>query len=125
LKIKVIKMSDCCETKKGKNLKELNKKIKYFYVDGCHAWLDGIKELHETLVEEGFKPNFEVICITTNEEATQYKFCGSPAIQIDELDIDDMAKYVKNYSMDSCRPYHFEGKSFEFPPMGMIKKKLK
>jgi len=118
-------MSNCCDNKKEKKLKFLDKDIKYFYVNGCHAWLDGIKELHDTLIEEGFKPKFEVVCITTEQEAIENKFCGSPAIQIGGIDVDKMAKYVKNYSMASCRPYHFEGKSFEFPPKGMIKKLLK
>ncbi len=117
-------MSDCCKNKKENSLKKINKKVQYLYVDGCHAWLDGIKELHNALIGKGFIPNFEVICITTNEMAKKYKFCGSPAILIDKVDVDDMAKYVKNYSMASCRPYHFKGKSYEFVTKEIIKLKL-
>ncbi len=98
---------------------------KLLYVKGCHAYHQAFDELISALIEAGYAPQFEVVMVETNEEAEENKFFGSPAIQINGVDVDPKAEKVSKYQASSCRPYIWEGESYDYPPKGMILAKLK
>ncbi len=99
-------------------------KIMFLHTDCCHAYHQAFDELEKALKENGVPVQFEVILITSEEEAKKYKFFGSPTIQINGEDVDTKARMVTKYGMSSCRPYFWKGKSYDYPPKGMILKTL-
>lgn len=100
-------------------------KIQLLHTAICHAWKESLSILEDTLKTEGLEVKYEIILIETEEQAKAYKFSGSPAILIDGIDVDPMARNVKTYSIQSCRPYFYRGKSYDFPPKEMILEALK
>lgn len=103
----------------------MEKKITLLFVQGCHAYHEAFDELAAALKESGLPPRFEAILITSDEDAKNHKFFGSPTVQVDGVDVDPKAKAVTKYGMSSCRPYIWQGKSYDFPPKAMILEALK
>jgi len=103
----------------------MEKKVILLFVQGCHAYHQAFDELATTLKEAGLPTRFEALLITSDEEAEKHKFFGSPAVQVDGVDVDPRAEAVTKYGMASCRPYPWQGKSYDFPPKEMILKALK
>lgn len=95
-------------------------KIRLLHTEGCHVYHQTFDELEKALKEKGLPVQFEVILITSEEEAEKYKFFGSPSIQVNEEDIDPKAKMVTKYGISACRPYFWKGKSYDYPPKEMI-----
>ena len=99
--------------------------IKLLHTEGCHAYHQAFDELEKALKEKGLPVQFEVILISSEEEAKEHKFFGSPTIQINGVDVDPKAKMVTKYGVSSCRPYFWEGKSYDYPPKEIILEVLK
>ena len=99
--------------------------IRLLHTEGCHAYHQAFDEIEKALKEKESPVQFEVILITSEEEAKDYKFFGSPAVQVDGVDIDPKAKMVTKYGMSSCRPYFWGRKSYDYPPKEMIFEALK
>lgn len=100
-------------------------KIKLLHTEGCHTYHQAFDEIEQALKEKGLPVQFEVILITSELEAEKHKFFGSPAIQVNGEDIDSKAKMVTKYGMNLCRPYFWNGKSYDYPPKEMIMETLK
>lgn len=100
-------------------------KIRLLHTQGCHAYHQAFDEIEKVLKEKGLLVQFEVILITSEEEAKKYKFFGSPTIQINGEDVDPKAKMVTKYGISSCRPYFWKNKSYDYPPKEMIIEELK
>lgn len=99
--------------------------IGLLHTDGCHAYHEAFDELEKALKEKGLPVQFEVILVTSEDDAKEYKFFGSPTIQVNRDDVDPKAKMVTKYGMSSCRPYFWKGKSYDYPPKEMIMEALK
>ncbi len=82
-------------------------------------------ELEAALNEAGLPVKFTMVRIDKPEQAKEFKFAGSPAIHIDGIDVDPKAKEIKNFAVVACRPYYWEGKSYDWPPKAMIAEVLK
>ncbi|MBI2617591.1 DUF2703 domain-containing protein [Candidatus Gottesmanbacteria bacterium] len=95
-------------------------KIQLLHTADCHAWKESLSILEEALKTKGLAAKYEVILIDTEGQAKAYKFNGSPSILIDGIDVDPMARNVKSYSVSSCRPYFYHGKTYDYPPKEMI-----
>lgn len=100
-------------------------KIKLIHTEDCHAYHQALDEIEKALKEKELPVQFEVILITCEEEAKEYKFFGSPTIQVNGEDVDPKAKMVTKFSMSSCRPYLWKGKPYDYPPKEMIMEALK
>lgn len=99
-------------------------KIQLLHTKDCHVWMEAENQLKLALEEAGLKTNYETVLIESQGKAEKYRFSGSPQIVIDGEDIDPMAKNIKNFSIASCRPYFYQGESFDFPPKEMILEQL-
>lgn len=95
-------------------------KIQLLHTADCHAWKDSLSVLEDALKTKGLEVKYEVILIETEDQAKLYKFIGSPTILIAGVDVDPMARNVTTYSVSSCRPYFYQGKTYDFPPKEMI-----
>ncbi|HHT9161927.1 MAG TPA: DF family (seleno)protein [Candidatus Brocadiia bacterium] len=94
--------------------------IRLMHTPGCHSWKDALKVLEEAMAEVGIKSTISVNIIETDEDAVQFKFVGSPTIQINGEDVDASSKRVTQYKAASCRLYFYEGRSYDYPPKEMI-----
>lgn len=99
--------------------------IRLLHTEGCHTYHQAFDEIEKALKEKGLPVQFEVVMITSEEEAKEYKFFGSPAVEVNGEDVDPKAKMVTKYGMSSCQPYFWEGKSYDYPPKEMIMETLK
>jgi hypothetical protein len=100
-------------------------RVRLLHTETCHAYHQAFNEIEKALKEKGLPVYFEVILITSQEQAEQYKFFGSPTVQINGEDIDPKAKMVTKYSISSCRPYFWKGRFYDYPPKEMILEALK
>lgn len=94
--------------------------IQLLHTADCHAWKESLSVLEDALKAKGVAITYEVVVIETESQARQYGFIGSPTIRIDGVDVDPMARNIKSYSVSSCRPYFFQGKSYDYAPKEMI-----
>lgn len=94
--------------------------LRLLHTKDCHAWQKAEKVLEEALIEVGLPVEYQVVLVTTAGQAEQLHFLGSPQITIDEVDVDPLAKEAKSFSVKSCRPYIYQGKSYDFPPKELI-----
>lgn len=94
--------------------------VKLLHTKDCHVWKDTLSVLEETLEDVGLEPNLEVVQIRNEDEAKKHKFLGSPTILINNLDIDPQARKLSNFTVSSCRPYFWQGKSYDLPPKEMV-----
>lgn len=100
-------------------------KVQLLHTSDCHAWKDALSVLEEALSERGHETRSELILVTTDEEAKQLKFLGSPTVRIDDMDVDPRARTVSNYSLAACRPYYYQEKIYDYPPKDLIIEALK
>ena len=100
-------------------------RIRLLHTEGCHAYHEALDEVEKALKEKGLPVAFEVILVTSEEEAQKHKFFGSPTVRVGGEDVDPNAKAVTKYGASSCRPYFWEGESYDYPPKGMILAALK
>jgi len=60
--------------------------------------------------------------VSSEDEAKQLRFPGSPTVRINGFDIDPAAKQVAGYI--GCRIYVYKGRTYEYPPKEMIESAL-
>ncbi len=94
--------------------------IRLMHTPGCHSWKDALEVLEEAMAEVGIKSTISINIIETDDEAAQFKFVGSPSIHINGEDVDALSKKITQYRASSCRPYFYEGRSYDCPPKEMI-----
>ncbi len=99
--------------------------IKLLHTDQCHIWKTALDELEAALAEFGTPISYKIVRIDTSQQAQMEKFSGSPTVTINGVDVDPAARNLTNFGVSSCRPYRYEGQSFEYPPKAMILEALK
>ena len=95
-------------------------KIQLLHTADCHVWRDSLTVLEEALKTKGVEVKYEVVLVESEEQAKTYKFSGSPTILVEGIDVDPRARSVTIYSVSSCRPYFYQGTTYDFPPKEMI-----
>lgn len=98
--------------------------IQLLHTKDCHAWQEAEKVLEEALQEAVLPVEYQVVLVTSEVQAEQLKFLGSPQITVDGIDVDPIAKNATRFSVQSCRPYLYHGKSYDYPPKEMILESL-
>lgn len=58
------------------------------YNEGCPAITETIQRIEECLSESGIPVEMRKILVSSQEEANEWKFLGSPTVQINGIDID-------------------------------------
>ncbi|CAN5588442.1 hypothetical protein BH24ACT21_BH24ACT21_04740 [soil metagenome] len=96
-------------------------RIDFLYFEDCPSHEPALDRLHKVLNEEGTEAEIEVIEVTTDEQAVDLEFLGSPTIRIEDRDIDPVLEHP-NYAL-SCRTYHLEdGRISPLPSEAMIRR---
>ena len=78
-------------------------KMEILYFDGCPTYLDAEKTLREVLEERGITAEIELVAVTTDGEAQELRFAGSPTIRVDGEDLFPVPERAE-YAL-GCRMY--------------------
>ena len=98
-------------------------RIDFLYFEDCPSHEQALDRLQKVLKEEGVQAEIEVIEVTTEEQALDVEFPGSPTIRIEDRDIDPVLEHP-NYAL-SCRTYHLEdGRISPLPSEAMIRRAI-
>lgn len=97
----------------------------------CPYCLKTKKLLKDVVKEFDLGIKIKEILIDTEAKAKKYKFVGSPTVRINEKDIQKIVtKQVCSACSKisdrctTCRTYSYKGKTYPFPPKGMIKEAI-
>ena len=95
-------------------------RIDFFYFEDCPSHEQALERLRKVLNEEGAEAEVSVTEVTTEEQALDLEFAGSPTILIEDRDIDSPLEQP-NYAL-ACRTYHLEdGRISPLPSEAMIR----
>ena len=98
--------------------------IDFLYFEDCPSHEQALERLRKVLEEEGAEARVEVTEVTTEEQALDLEFFGSPTIRIEDRDIDPPLRQP-GYAL-SCRTYHLEdGRISPLPSEEMIRRGIK
>lgn len=93
-------------------------KIQFLFWEDCSSHPGAWQRLHDVLDELGIEAAVERIEITTDAEAQQWGFAGSPTILVDGQDIDPQPNRPARLT---CRIYfHEDGRPSPLPSRAMI-----
>ncbi len=65
------------------------------YNEGCPATPKTIELIEECISESGIQVQLQKILVSSREEANEWKFLGSPTVQINGIDIDPGVRDAK------------------------------
>lgn len=95
-------------------------RIDFLYFEDCPSHEQALERLRKVLKEEGVEAKIAVTEVTTDEQALDLEFAGSPTIRIEGRDIDPHLEQP-NYAL-ACRTYHLEdGRISPLPSETMIR----
>jgi hypothetical protein len=77
--------------------------IEFLYWKGCPSYPEAQQLLEQVLAERGIDSRVELHEVTSQEEAEQLGFPGSPTIRIDGRDVDPAGSSAR--AMLACRIY--------------------
>ena len=97
-------------------------KIDLFYFDGCPSWQTALENLNTALALEGLDIAVNLIIINSDQEASEFKFLGSPSIQIDGKDM--WPEQSSSFYMN-CRVYKTPKGLRGWPTVDMFRLQLK
>ena len=81
-------------------------KIELLYWKGCPSYPEAQELLASVLRERGVEADVELREVTTDEEARELRFPGSPTIRVDGADVDPAGADARPAL--TCRIYHLE-----------------
>lgn len=95
-------------------------RIDFLYFEDCPSHEQALERLQKVFKEEGVEAEIAVTKVTTDEQALDLKFAGSPTIRVEGRDIDPPLEQP-NYAL-TCRTYHLEdGRISPLPSETMIR----
>jgi hypothetical protein len=65
------------------------------YNEGCPATPKTIELIEQCVSESGIKVQIQKILVTSQKEANEWRFLGSPTVQINSIDIDPTVRDAK------------------------------
>lgn len=98
-------------------------KIELLYFENCPGYEKALKNLRELLEEKELKEEIQMTEVTSDGQARELRFIGSPTIRINGKDVDEHVWSVKDNGM-KCRIYLHEGKILGYPPKAMNRRAI-
>jgi hypothetical protein len=100
-------------------------KIELLYFDACPTWQGTLDEVRRLVTEAQLDAVAELhlIAVTSDDEAQEQRFLGSPTVRVDGVDVDASAKDTTTFGLQ-CRVYSDEGRLRPSPPASWIRKAL-
>ncbi len=98
--------------------------IHFLYFEDCPSHPAALERLQQVLAEEGVTDDIRITKVETEAQAQQWRFVGSPTIQIEGEDI--VPPPGDAPAMLTCRVYQLEDARFSpLPSAQMIRNKLR
>ncbi len=79
-------------------------KIEVLYFEGCPNYLPTVDRLRTVLAREGLRAELIEIEVKDDSDAKALKFCGSPTIRVNGLDIEPSSRQASETGF-ACRRY--------------------
>jgi hypothetical protein len=99
-------------------------KIEFLFWDGCPSWPEARALLDTVLADRGVHADVEVREVTSDAEAEELRFPGSPTIRVDGRDVDPEGALGR--AMLACRIYHDpEGRVSPIPTRDQLEAALR
>ena len=99
-------------------------KIQFLYFDGCPSHETALDRLKKAMQLEKINAPIEIKEISTQKEAENFSFLGSPTILINDEDI-DLFPQNPHFAL-TCRAYTLpNGKISPLPPLELIQHALR
>src|SRR5262245_57619104 len=99
-------------------------KIELFWWEGCPSHPEALALLQAVLAERGLEIEVELREVTTDEEAVELGFPGSPTIRIDGRDIDPVG--AASRPALNCRIYYLpDGRVSPVPSREQLEEALR
>ena len=100
-------------------------KIELLHWEGCPSTPEAIADLEAVLRAHGVDAPIEVREVTTQAEAEELDFRGSPTILIDGRDVDPDGAHAQRVAL-ACRIYHLpDGRVSPVPSREMLEEALR
>lgn len=99
-------------------------KTELFYFGDCPSYVRAADNLKEALRMEGLPVVLEWVKVTSDEDARQKRFIGSPTIRIDGVDLEGPEAESKGYGY-GCRVYSSDGGLAGWPSVEQIRSALR
>jgi hypothetical protein len=93
--------------------------VEILYTEECPFWKKALELIEEIASDQKPRITVKKIKISTETDAKNLRFIGSPTIRINGVDIDPEAP-KGNEGFVGCRIYRYKGRMFEYPPKEMI-----
>ena len=78
---------------------QTNVKVTVLYTEGCPNTNSAIETINQVANDLNVSIVLRTIQITSQEEAVEYRFLGSPSIQVNGLDIEPAARETQFFGM--------------------------
>ncbi|CAN5587391.1 hypothetical protein BH24ACT20_BH24ACT20_05840 [soil metagenome] len=99
-------------------------KIDFFYFEECPSHEQALERLRKVIAEEEIEADISITEVSTEEQAQDLEFAGSPTILVEGRDISPHLEHP-NYAL-TCRTYHLEdGRISPLPSEDMIRSTIK
>ena len=96
--------------------------INLLYFDGCSSWQQALTNIRTAISEEKLNASVQLIQVTTDQEAVDHRFLGSPSFQVEGVDF--WPTHEDRFSM-SCRIYATSNGLKGWPSVEMLRQKLR
>ncbi len=94
-------------------------RVDFLYFEDCPSHERALERLRRVISEEGVRAEIEVTEVTSEEQARDLRFAGSPTIQVEGRDISPPPE--PHYTL-TCRTYQLEnGRLSPLPSETMIR----
>ncbi len=99
-------------------------RIDFFYFEDCPSHEQALERLRKVISEEDVEADISVVKVTSEEQARDLEFVGSPTILVEGRDIDPHLEQP-NYAL-TCRTYQLEdGRISPLPSEAMIRRTIR
>lgn len=98
-------------------------KIRVLYFDGCPSYEPAVATVRQVVAEQNLEAEIELVRVSSKEEAIAQRFFGSPTVQINGVDIDELNALTKESDL-CCRLYNLAGSLRGQPSREMIRTAL-
>jgi hypothetical protein len=99
-------------------------RIEVLHWEGCPSTPEAVELLERVLADRGVADGIELREVTTQEEAEELRFPGSPTIRIDGRDVDPLG--AAGRPSLTCRIYHLpDGRVSPIPTRDQLEEALR
>ncbi len=92
--------------------------VSLLYSDGCPNWEQTLADVREVLAEYHVKTDVELIKVSSQQQAEEMEFLGSPTVRVEGMDVEpDILESGFNLE---CRVYWIDDDPASRPPKEWI-----